>query len=1214
MRFRGNFLATIVILVICFRVAGQSSALNSQLGVNIISPSASSLGKYIDVPVDLHTGIPSIDIPIYAVREGNIQLPISLSYHASGLKVMEVASWVGIGWSLNAGGVISRTVRGLPDDQVGSLNSSGGSVEGSFYRDGGFSEYFAEPDVFNPVDITNFQQFGAGQKDGEPDMFYFNFGSYSGQFYINEDQKPVLLPASDLSIELILKSGGLTYGVLDYFQGFKITTPDGTKYYFGLTENNELVGDDPIEETGVSSSDNITTYSRVISSWYLHKIESLDGSHEINLSYEEENYGYYTISTAPCVPDCNDKIVPIKMLFKGARLSTITTSNVDIQFVPSATPREDLSSDVAPFNPDLPNTEAKSLQEIQISSLHSDFCKSFVFSHDYFESSEAPANLVPGIAYTYDQKRLKLDAVEELDCSGNLVKPPYTFDYYQPSQVPRRLSFAQDHWGFFNGASANQTLLPSYSTNNETTTSAGDAVLGSGIRDPAFPEMRAGSLKSITYPEGGSTTFSYQSNEVKTFPIGCTDGTPITSNLIAGLGTLSAEFGDIYTLQVQEQGAFRFHLYSEGGGSGSLYLDGQEILVNDGSSSSVNYVRVLDAGNYQIQSYANSDGTSGTGVRGEVISCSSSSIQLVGGLRIASITHDDPAGGVPIVKSYSYEDPQLYNVPRYVFKLKNAAMSSGISHLSTLYDSECWFNTPGSYSVQVRTSPANTHPLQGGQGYHIGYGKVVETQGDGGYTQYSFSGQTVLPAGWSALRDVSVRSVDRNVCLPDDPVFPFVPLPYDFNRGKLISKSYYDVVGSLLRQEEFSYTYEPLPEVTFAVSAQVIASIGSLLVTEDGAEEVTNNVIVPHFYEMRSERLVESTQQVRSYDPDDVTNYQSYTSTTRFDGVGHNQATSTVTLDDVIGEEKEEIKYASDLTACRDAEFTSYALYLINKASLDGAYQTQCDLCDAGNYSVVCNDLVNIHSNNLQSCDEGVLQCRLAAYFQYHYDLNELRKTYVSDLQSHDDGRACTTTGLLTPNPTGALYWMERNNQIGQPVETRISRNGKVMAANYYEYQAYGSGDVHLDKVYTFENAFGVTDFVPAAISGNSIQIDADYSPIPEVDLKFDNGQVVERIDRNGVITAYLWGYNNTVPIVVAVGVNHNTLKQAYDADPTDFRNNNSLSGAQITTYTHDPVLGITSETGPNGITRIYSYDRLGRLEQIRDQDQNVLTHYEYNY
>ena len=82
------------------------------------TPNAASLGKYGDIPVSYHTGLPNISIPLFTLQDGSLQLPISLSYHGGGIKVEETASWVGLGFSLNAGGVISRTVRNAPDEDT----------------------------------------------------------------------------------------------------------------------------------------------------------------------------------------------------------------------------------------------------------------------------------------------------------------------------------------------------------------------------------------------------------------------------------------------------------------------------------------------------------------------------------------------------------------------------------------------------------------------------------------------------------------------------------------------------------------------------------------------------------------------------------------------------------------------------------------------------------------------------------------------------------------------------------------------------------------------------------------------------------------------------------------------------------------------------------------------------------------------------------------
>src|SRR6476620_10073918 len=79
------------------------------------SPNVQAFQKYGDIPVSPYTGVPNISIPLYTVKFRDISVPISISYHASGIKVAEEAGQIGLGWVLNAGGVISRTVIGADD-------------------------------------------------------------------------------------------------------------------------------------------------------------------------------------------------------------------------------------------------------------------------------------------------------------------------------------------------------------------------------------------------------------------------------------------------------------------------------------------------------------------------------------------------------------------------------------------------------------------------------------------------------------------------------------------------------------------------------------------------------------------------------------------------------------------------------------------------------------------------------------------------------------------------------------------------------------------------------------------------------------------------------------------------------------------------------------------------------------------------------------------
>jgi len=83
--------------IIIFRLAAQESGVQYPYVHQIIppSPTAASLGKYGNIPVSNYTGIPNISIPLYTIKSGEIELPITLSYYSSGIKVSEEASWVG---------------------------------------------------------------------------------------------------------------------------------------------------------------------------------------------------------------------------------------------------------------------------------------------------------------------------------------------------------------------------------------------------------------------------------------------------------------------------------------------------------------------------------------------------------------------------------------------------------------------------------------------------------------------------------------------------------------------------------------------------------------------------------------------------------------------------------------------------------------------------------------------------------------------------------------------------------------------------------------------------------------------------------------------------------------------------------------------------------------------------------------------------------------
>jgi hypothetical protein len=94
-------------------VLGQ---VNTDLRPAVKSPEVNKFEQYMNMPVNLVSGTPQVNIPIYTLNYGGMSLPISLEYDASGVKVESIASCVGQNWTLNVGGVVSRIVKGAPDE------------------------------------------------------------------------------------------------------------------------------------------------------------------------------------------------------------------------------------------------------------------------------------------------------------------------------------------------------------------------------------------------------------------------------------------------------------------------------------------------------------------------------------------------------------------------------------------------------------------------------------------------------------------------------------------------------------------------------------------------------------------------------------------------------------------------------------------------------------------------------------------------------------------------------------------------------------------------------------------------------------------------------------------------------------------------------------------------------------------------------------------
>ncbi|WP_281335984.1 RHS repeat domain-containing protein [Flavobacterium eburneipallidum] len=452
------------------------------------TPEAANLSKYAEIPVSLFTGKSQVEFPLYTLKCGNLELPISLSYYASGIKVEDYSTWAGIGWALNAGGVITKTDKGP------------GYAGNTFF----LSQYL-------PLKGTTTEQFNAlvtlDNHNTDPDTYNFNFLKHSGSFQI-KNNKAVFRKHVNLKVE---------FPNFPNFDSITITDDNGIKYYFDEKSSGGFQTD-----------------------YYLVKIESSDKLHTINFEYiagdwygkPPHNSVFYTLY--PSINYIRPSSNNFESRHSGYLLSKIyTSSNNSVVFV-----KKDI---LQPKESAMVDTYRKALDYINIYDNNKKIV-SFHFNTNNVKTIkpyEPNANFPLGYpAYKVETEmnyRLYLDGFDKIDSTGEIIES-YGFDYYGRTgdgkdSLPNRYSLAQDLEGYYNGEDNNMTLIPSFNQNLHLNSDNGlhdpanvdykvnynnylvSVDIPGANRNPNLDYMGMGMLKSIKYPTGGSAKFYYSQIE-----------------------------------------------------------------------------------------------------------------------------------------------------------------------------------------------------------------------------------------------------------------------------------------------------------------------------------------------------------------------------------------------------------------------------------------------------------------------------------------------------------------------------------------------------------------------------------------------------------------------------------------------------------------------------------------------------------------------------
>jgi YD repeat-containing protein len=440
------------------------------------SPNVSGLGKYGTYEVNMYNGLPDISIPIFEAKSGSLSVPITLSYHASGVRMTDVASWVGLGWSLSAGGQISRSIKGRPDEL----------------------EYYVNyPRVDDPSICTNFDYLKSTAENGvdtEPDLFSYSFPGGGGKFLLNQkgifdsdaSKKYLLIPYEPITIAPDFASM--------VFNKFEIRNEHGVLYRYGKNSFGASALD--VSNNGSNGVDH-----EVVSAWHLMDMVAPNSDDKISFSYQSTGTAFMN-DVSSALSATHDHT------FNGGGMAAEIFGTQSVDHLTSAT-QMGLSEIVFEggkvsflIADRIDQSTLKRLDAIEVYSELAGvytLTKRIKFIYSYYSGSV----------------KLKLDEVQIRNAADE-IQSRYSFSYYTNSfswSFSHPYNLQRDYWGFYNGAN-NTDLIPHQQISLISTSGSQTYWIGGATDRETNPQyLTEGVLKSIEYPTGGSTEFTYEAHK-----------------------------------------------------------------------------------------------------------------------------------------------------------------------------------------------------------------------------------------------------------------------------------------------------------------------------------------------------------------------------------------------------------------------------------------------------------------------------------------------------------------------------------------------------------------------------------------------------------------------------------------------------------------------------------------------------------------------------
>jgi hypothetical protein len=534
-------------------------------------PKPWTFGENVVISPSLYTGTMQLAIPFYTYKDADFEIPVNFGYASSGCVANVRGGIMGPGWGLNAGGSITREIRGIPDETNVivdvSITENLKNVYGFYkwhktntsesilvmmaklFRVFGFADkrcFSSEPDylspsiVYSPSGNIHYDPKPADLHlyDAESDIFHFNFMGYSGKFHLGlNDSIHVYntnIDSKNFRIEIEYNNSNTPVNnfVLNVFKSINIYTPDGYKYVFNC--DMELLN----IAYSVLSGFYCTTefkYNRA-NAWNLTKIISPTGRTVI-FDYERKKVISYNPTDIYTTGSYYSHVYGLGSNSIGSILfSNIYIKEKNISKI--INDKEHYISENTAYVPILKTITINDVNNSPVAEIKFSYVSQNSLGKEHYkevlgttfkeiddESVKLSGIIVNSklngtttkvkecnLTYMQNTYGAKTSYLKDITIQGDGTYAMTYLNWYNSSYpYPANGTFSVDHWGYYNGWNNDNKYIYTF-LDISVLLSNLDEQIQNPFRDYNMEYAKCGVLSQITYPAGGRYAFEYDSH------------------------------------------------------------------------------------------------------------------------------------------------------------------------------------------------------------------------------------------------------------------------------------------------------------------------------------------------------------------------------------------------------------------------------------------------------------------------------------------------------------------------------------------------------------------------------------------------------------------------------------------------------------------------------------------------------------------------------